>query len=115
LKALRLHEGARLEARLAADWYSERSVSVARRFRDVLLAGFSNAHAFPLRYPLYLHGTRKILLKRFPYFIVFFDWQDEIFAIAIAHAKRRAGYWHDRVRVGANESTRGGFLEDLQQ
>jgi plasmid stabilization system protein ParE len=97
LKSLRVHEGARLEARQAADWYFGRSVDVARRFTDELLAGFSNASAAPLRYSAYLHGTRRILLKRFPYFIVFFDWQDETFVVAIAHAKRRSGYWRDRV------------------
>jgi len=97
LKALRFHEGAREEARQAADWYSERSLDVARRFRDELLAGFSNASASPLRFPAYLHGTRRVLLKKFPYFIVFFDWQNETFIVAIAHAKRRSGYWRDRI------------------
>jgi len=97
VKALRIHEGARREANQATVRYAERSLSAARRFRDELLAGFSSAAAFPLRYPSYLHGTRRVLLKKFPYFIVFFDWQDEIYVVAIAHAKRRPGYWKKRV------------------
>jgi hypothetical protein len=28
---------------------------------------------------------------------VFFDWQDEIDIVAVAHAKRRPGYWKRRV------------------
>jgi hypothetical protein len=62
-----------------------------------LLAGFSNATAFPLRYPFYLHGTRRVLLKDFPYFIVFLDWQDEVYVVAVIHAKRRPGYWANRL------------------
>jgi plasmid stabilization system protein ParE len=97
LKNLRIHEAARREANLATIWYAERSISAARRFRDDLLAGFSSAAESPLRYPAYLHGTRRVVLQRFPYFIVFFDWQDEVYIVAVAHAKRRPGYWKKRV------------------
>lgn len=97
MKALRIHEAARSEANLAAIWYSERSPRSAQRFVDDLLAGFSNAAATPLRYPSYVLGTRRVVLKRFPYFIVFFDWQDEVYIVAVAHAKRRPGYWRERL------------------
>jgi plasmid stabilization system protein ParE len=97
MKALRIHEGARREANQATVRYAERSLPAARRFRDELLAGFSSAAAFPLRYPSYLHGTRRVLLKKFPYFIVFLDWQDEVYVVVVAHAKRRPGYWKRRV------------------
>jgi plasmid stabilization system protein ParE len=97
LKGLRIHEAARREANPATVWYAERSIPAARRFRDDLLADFSGAADSPLRYPPYLHGTRRVVLQRFPYFIVFFDWQDEIYIVAIAHSKRRPGYWKKRV------------------
>ena len=96
MKALRIHELARREATQATVWYAERNRSAARRFQDELLGGFSHAAASPLRYPSYLHGTRRVVLKKFPYFIVFFDWQDEVYVVAVAHAKRRPGYWKGR-------------------
>jgi toxin ParE1/3/4 len=97
VKALRIHEGARREANQATVWYAERSLPAARRFRDELLAGFSSAAAFPLRYPSYLHGTRRVLIRKFQYFIVFLDLQDEVYVVAVAHAKRRPGYWKKRI------------------
>ena len=97
MKALRIHEAARREANLATVWYAERSMQVVRRFADDLLTGFSSAAASPLSYPAYLHGTRRVVLQRFPYFIVFFDWQDEVYIVAVAHAKMRPGYWKERV------------------
>jgi plasmid stabilization system protein ParE len=97
VKALRIHELALREANLATVWYAARNPSAARRFRDELLTGFSNAAAFPLRFPAYLHGTRRVLLKKFTYFIVFFDWEDEVYVVAVAHAKRRPAYWKRRV------------------
>jgi len=45
----------------------------------------------------YLHGTRRVVLQRFPFFIVFLDWQEEIYIVAVAHTKRRPGYWKGRV------------------
>jgi len=97
VKPLRIHEEARREANLATVRYAERSIPVSRRFRDELLWAFSRAASSPGRYPSYLHGTRRVLLKKFPYFVVFFDWQDEVFVVAVAHAKRRPGYWSKRI------------------
>ena len=96
MKGLRIHEAARREAHLATVWYAERSIPAAQLFAGDLLAGFKRAAASPLSYPPYLHGTRRLVLRRFPYFIVFFDWQDEIYIVAVAHAKRRPGYWEKR-------------------
>ena len=82
MKAVRIHEDAQREANQTTAWYVERNASAARRFRDELLSGFTHAAAHPLRFPSYLHGTRRVLLKTFPYFIVFFDWQDVVYEVS---------------------------------
>ena len=48
-------------------------------------------------YAQYLHGTRRILLDRYPYFVVFRELPRKIEIIAIAHCKRRPGYWKGRI------------------
>ena len=40
---------------------------------------------------------RWALLPRFPYAVIFMDLGTEIRVLAVAHAKRRPGYWLDRV------------------
>jgi len=40
---------------------------------------------------------RRALLPRFPYAMIFMDLGTEIRVLAVAHAKRRPGYWLDRV------------------
>ena len=97
MKALRIHEGARRDANSATVWYAERSLNLARRFRADLLSAYSAAADSPNRYSSYLHGTRRILLRKFPYSIVFLEWKDEILVVAVAHAKRRPGYWRKRI------------------
>lgn len=88
---------AEAEADVAFDWYWERSPAAALCFH-VELASTLRAlpHASQPALP-YVHGTRRILLHRFPYFIVFRELLHEIQVIAIAHAKRRPGYWTPRV------------------
>ena len=51
----------------------------------------------PLACVSYLYGTRRLFLDRFPYFVVFRETAKELQVIAIAHAKRRPGYWKKRV------------------
>jgi plasmid stabilization system protein ParE len=97
VKSLRLDNRARSEAKEAALWYAERGRALAARFRDELLAAITYAAVNPLLCPSYLHGTRRTFLKKFPYFVVFLDWHDEIFIVAVAHAKRREGYWKRRI------------------
>jgi plasmid stabilization system protein ParE len=41
--------------------------------------------------------TRRLLVSRFPYQIVYRRRPDEIVIVAVAHLKRKPGYWKDRV------------------
>ncbi|MCH7935415.1 MAG: type II toxin-antitoxin system RelE/ParE family toxin, partial [Gemmatimonadetes bacterium] len=42
-------------------------------------------------------GTRRVLLHRFPYIVVYKELEDEILVVAFAHHKQRPGYWRDRI------------------
>jgi plasmid stabilization system protein ParE len=97
VKTVRVDERVRREAREATEWYAKRGRMLARRFRDELLAALFFAASYPLSCPSYLHGTRRVFLKKFPYFVVFLDWEGRIFVVAVAHAKRREGYWKARI------------------
>jgi plasmid stabilization system protein ParE len=44
----------------------------------------------------YLENCRRILLHRFPFFIVYRFRQARIEIVAVAHARRRPGYWRER-------------------
>jgi hypothetical protein len=42
-------------------------------------------------------GFRKRVVERFPYVVVYQEMDDYIWIAAVAHAKRRPGYWKNRV------------------
>ena len=41
---------------------------------------------------------RRVLLRRFPYSVVYQAGESEIYVVAIAHQSRRPDYWNSRVR-----------------
>ncbi len=87
----------------AVRWYEERRAGLG----DELLAELesilpiigSRPRSFPrlvTKSPAY--EIRRALLPRFPYAIVFLVRAEELRVLAVAHAKRRPGYWLGRVR-----------------
>ncbi|MFW5920536.1 MAG: type II toxin-antitoxin system RelE/ParE family toxin [Polyangiales bacterium] len=43
-------------------------------------------------------AVRRVSLSRFPYSVVYIEHGEEVRIVAIAHHKRRPGYWTDRLR-----------------
>jgi len=50
----------------------------------------------PRQWPPYLGDTRRYLLRRFPFFVVYRETKGGIEVLAVAHAHRRPGYWVGR-------------------
>jgi len=44
-------------------------------------------------FPVWRQSWRRALLRRFPYMVVFEVVEDRIVVWAVAHTKRRPGYW----------------------
>jgi plasmid stabilization system protein ParE len=86
------------EAEGAARWYAERSSHAAARFSEELDAAEAAIAAFPDAWPLFDHGTRRYLLRRFPFSIVYDIQPEHILIVAVAHAHRRPGYWRPRLQ-----------------
>ena len=98
--SVRLHPDAIAEAKAAYDWYAERNPSVANAFISELDHAISQIQKTPERWAMHLRGTRKFLLRRFPYAVVYRITQSTIQVIAVAHGRRRPGYWKSRLQIG---------------
>jgi len=103
VKTLRLELEAVNEMEEAARWYEKRQPGLAARFLDEIERLQKTVVERPASYPrldlpLADLEIRRALLSRFPYALVFLDREDEIRILAIAHTKRRPGYWLNRLR-----------------
>lgn len=94
-----IHPEARIEVLAALAYYDEldtqQGTSLAAELQKRIDTAVVQIAETPLAYPPYVFGTRRCLLRRFPYAIVF-DTDPEVLVLALSHTKRRPGYWKDR-------------------
>jgi plasmid stabilization system protein ParE len=94
---LDFHPRAMADARGARRWYARRSAAVASQFVDELDQAMAQISGTPQQWSPYLHGTRVYRLHHFPYLIVYQELPGAVQVIAVAHGKRRPGYWRRRL------------------
>jgi len=96
-KEVEFHEEASLEYEAAFDWYFARSELAASKFTEELSRAIGMIAEAPQRWPDNINGTRRLLLQRFPFAVVYRELPSIIQVLAIAHGRRRPGYWKDRL------------------
>jgi toxin ParE1/3/4 len=94
--SLELHPEAVVETRGAVRWYRERSETVAAAFIAEIDHAIGQIDESPDRWPPYIQGTRRYLLHRFPFYVVYRRQSSTIQIIAVAHGHRKPGYWRPR-------------------
>lgn len=98
MKPLSYHPESKADSRKAIDWYWDQNRVAVFNFRDELNAALARIRTNSGIGSPYLHGTRRVLLNRFPFSIVYRERLQDVQIIAIAHAKRRPGYWAKRLK-----------------
>lgn len=95
-------EAAEEEQLAAARWYEEqrdglglRFISEVERVSD-LIAERPGIGA-PWTYSKVPEGVRRFPLRSFPYHVVYVE-EPRLLIVAVAHMKRRPGYWRARLR-----------------
>jgi plasmid stabilization system protein ParE len=96
-KRIEYHSGARDDFDESVDWYGKRSVGAAIGFVAAVEEAIEKIVADPARFPSAHGGCRNCTVNRYPFRLVFRDETDRLVIVAVAHAKRRPGYWHGRI------------------
>jgi plasmid stabilization system protein ParE len=93
------HPDAAAEFDAATDWYRENSEQAAENFVSEVDRAIARIAQNPSIWADYLRGTRRCLLRRFPYAVVYILHEGRIKVIAVAHGRRRPGYWKKRLNA----------------
>ena len=86
----------------AEKWYEKQRPGLGREFRTAIDEGMERLLKAPLaaspivNVPVSI-GARRILVKRFPYSIVFIEHREDLWVVAFSHHRRRPGYWRERM------------------
>lgn len=86
---------AQLEFEDAVSYYESEQAGLGERFRSEVLRSIARISQYPVAYQKFSPGTRRCLIAKFPYGIIYhYDpEQSEIVVVAIAHLHRRPDYW----------------------
>ncbi len=91
------HRLASQEYLQALRWYASRSPRAAQHFRDAINQALQRIAAAPQSGPVYRGPYRWMGTRRFPYIIYYrIVSSTEVLIIAVAHRRRRPGYWMRR-------------------
>ena len=94
-----LHE-AEVELWEAVAYYEKQSTGLGLDFESEIEKSLQTIRHFPESCPLRDDDTRRYLIQRFPYLVVYSYLKIHIWILAIAHCKRQpGGYWKDRLKA----------------
>jgi plasmid stabilization system protein ParE len=91
-----VHENADEELSAAAVFYEARETDLGKKFLEELSQVFQRIAEHPLSWSILFDDYRRCLMDRFPYGVVYRIEGQRILVFAIAHVRRRPGYWKDR-------------------
>ena len=90
------HPEAARELRAAFLWYFDRNPIVAQSFQAETEHAVEEVLEDPRRWPKWGNSERKYVFPRFPFNLIYRVNLGAVEVVAIAHQKRKPGYWKKR-------------------
>jgi plasmid stabilization system protein ParE len=94
---LRFDEAARAEYLSTLKFYRGDSSKLARAFADEFRRVSILLERHPMLGAPYYSGTRRKLLTRFPYALIYLIDGSDVVVVALAHQRRQPFYWVERL------------------
>jgi hypothetical protein len=91
------HPDARQEASVAVAYYAAVDQQLGADFLTELGNALTRILGSPKAWTKHIAGTRRCLLRRFPYGVVYQIRSESIQIVAVAHLHRRPQYWIERL------------------
>ncbi|OHC02559.1 MAG: plasmid stabilization protein [Planctomycetes bacterium RIFCSPLOWO2_12_FULL_40_19] len=92
------HPSAKKELNEAIDYYNDCQDKLGLEFSKEVYKSIQIILQFPQAWSQLSKNTRRCLVNRFPYGIIYQTTEDEIFIIAIMQLNKKPNYWHDRIK-----------------
>jgi toxin ParE1/3/4 len=95
---LQVHVDAGVELEAAAAWYERQREGLGAELLEEVGRAFEVILASPTTWPFVPNSRemRRFVLSRFPYTIMYAESSESVRIFAVAHHKRRPGYWRGR-------------------
>jgi plasmid stabilization system protein ParE len=94
---LEFHPEAEEEFLDAVSFYESLVPGLGQRFNSEVQTAAARLLAFPEIGPPLEASLRKLVLERFPYCLIYSFSTEVVHIVAVAHERRKPGYWQERV------------------
>jgi hypothetical protein len=94
---LRILPEARQELLEAQAWYESKAQGLGLKFAQAAQTAVAGALHAPYGYPRIEAEFRRVLLRKFPYFLICLVQNDELTLIALYHQRKRPNGWLTRL------------------
>ncbi|MBI3807234.1 MAG: type II toxin-antitoxin system RelE/ParE family toxin [Nitrospirae bacterium] len=94
--SVRFHPHASKEYEAALVWYFRISQKLGIAFEGEVDRAIRLIKSNPDRWPSFGKLHRRILIRRFPYLLVYSHSGSTVWVVAVMHGKRKPGYWSRR-------------------
>ena len=96
------HPEAREEFDGGVDFYEQSQAGLGLEFAEEVYATIARIVQYPNAWAVLSENSRRCLVNRFPYGLIYQIKSHTLRIIAVAHLHRRPGYWKER--LGQNKS-----------
>jgi len=98
VKSVVFHRDAEAELRAAVAYYEQQRRGLGLDFQAGVERAVGRIQEHPQLFPHHdvTLGLRRCIVRRFPYTIFYVELDDSIWIAAVAHHRRRPGYWASR-------------------
>lgn len=87
----------------AVQFYNQQCPGLGYEFAAEAKAAFERIASFPTAWPAFSPRTRRCIINRFPYGILYQIRKDLILIVAIMHLRRDTIRWQERLKRTASE------------
>jgi plasmid stabilization system protein ParE len=94
---VRFLEIAQFELDEAIEYYNSEKTGLGDEFLLEALDAINRIQEFPEAWQVFSKSSRRCLMRRFPYGVVFQILQNEVLILAVAHLHRDPDCWKDRM------------------
>lgn len=98
LRQAEYHPEAKSEIIESASWYDDKVDGLGLEFLFEVKNAESHIVQNSELWPNYEAGSRRYIMKRFPFAVIYLTSEEKIQIVAVAHCKRKPGYWKDRLK-----------------
>ena len=96
MTSVEFHPEAEAEFIAAARYYEGKAENLGLAFISAVERSYQGLMTFPESGHLFGRRLRRVLVPGFPYGLLYRASSDRIFVVAVAHLRRRPGYWRHR-------------------